>query len=190
MRVKDEIKQDAIIHATVDLVNEIGFAASSVAKIAKRANVSPATIYIYYQNKEDLLVSTYIKIKSCLATALLQDFAAAAPLQDTLRKAGRNLFLYISEHEDMFYFTEQFANSPFNSSQVMQQVETAFQPMLDLLQRGIDEQLIKQVPLELLLAHLFYPIFNLANPRINPNFQASPANIEAALNMAWDAIKL
>ena len=63
MRQKDELKQDAIIHATVRLVNEIGFAASSVSKIAKAANVSPATIYIYYKNKEDLLVSTYISIK-------------------------------------------------------------------------------------------------------------------------------
>ena len=63
MRYKDEQKQDAIIQATIQLVNEIGFAASSVSKIAKQANVSPATLYIYYTNKEDLLVSTYVSIK-------------------------------------------------------------------------------------------------------------------------------
>ena len=63
MRVKDDIKQDALFEATVKLVNEIGFAASSVSKIAKEAGVSPATLYVYYKNKEDLLVSTYIEIK-------------------------------------------------------------------------------------------------------------------------------
>ena len=61
MRTKDEGKQDAIIKATIKLVNEIGFVSSSVAKIAKEANVSPATIYVYYQNKEDLLISTLLK---------------------------------------------------------------------------------------------------------------------------------
>ena len=45
MRVKDEVKQDAIIEATIKLVNEIGFVSSSVSKIAKEANVSPATLY-------------------------------------------------------------------------------------------------------------------------------------------------
>lgn len=62
MRNKDELKQEAIIQATIKLVNKIGFVSSSVAKISKEANVSPATIYIYYKNKEDLLVSTYVEI--------------------------------------------------------------------------------------------------------------------------------
>lgn len=189
MRVKDEIKQEAIIKATVALVNEIGFASSSVSKIAKRANVSPATIYIYFENKEDLLVSTYIKIKSCLADALMGNFDTSLPIRDTLLKAGNNLFKYIIAQPDMFYFTEQFANSPFNNDKVKTQVEAAYLPMIDLLQFGMDQKIIKNVPLELLLAHLFYPIFNLANPRINPHFQASQQNVELALSMAWDAIK-
>ena len=69
MRVKDDEKQEALFEATVKLVNEIGFVSSSVSKIAKEANVSPATIYVYYKNKEDLLVSTYIAIKLDLSTA-------------------------------------------------------------------------------------------------------------------------
>ncbi|MCK4754383.1 MAG: helix-turn-helix transcriptional regulator, partial [Calditrichia bacterium] len=69
MRVKDEFKQDALFNATVKLVNEIGFVAASVSKIAKEANVSPATIYIYYKNKDDLLVSTYIEIKKKIGMA-------------------------------------------------------------------------------------------------------------------------
>ena len=64
MRIKDENKQEAIRQATIKLVNEIGFASCSVSKIAKEADVSPATLYIYYKNKEDLIVSTYIDIKT------------------------------------------------------------------------------------------------------------------------------
>jgi len=50
MRVKDDVKQEALFEATVKLVNEIGFASSSVSKIAKQAQISPATIYVYYKN--------------------------------------------------------------------------------------------------------------------------------------------
>ena len=71
MRVKDEIKQEALFEATIKVVNQIGFASSSVSKIAKEAGVSPATIYIYHKNKEDLLISSYVEIKKKLGQALL-----------------------------------------------------------------------------------------------------------------------
>ena len=71
MRTKDDEKEAALFEATVKLVNETGFASSSVSKIAREAGVSPATIYVYHKNKEDLLVSTYIEIKLNLSKALL-----------------------------------------------------------------------------------------------------------------------
>ena len=71
MRVRDENKQRALMEAAITVVNEIGLASSSVSKIAKEAGVSPATIYIYHKNKEDLLVSTYVQIKRDLAEAFL-----------------------------------------------------------------------------------------------------------------------
>jgi AcrR family transcriptional regulator len=74
VRIKDDIKQEALFEATVKLVNKIGFAASSVSKIAKEACVSPATIYVYHKNKEDLLVSTYIQIKKNIGSAIHEDF--------------------------------------------------------------------------------------------------------------------
>lgn len=190
MRIKDESKQQAIISATINLVNEIGFAASSVAKIAKRAGVSPATLYIYYENKEDLLVSTYIQIKTCMANSIMTQFDPSRPIRDELMQAGENLYHYISENPSLFFFTEQFANSPFSDLVDKQQLEAAFQPLFQLLQSGIDQKLIKNVPFELLLAHLYYPIYNLVNPRISPDFKASRENIKSSLIMAWDAIKL
>ena len=50
MRTKDDQKKEALFKATIKLVNEIGFASSSVSKIAKEANVSPSTIYVFFKN--------------------------------------------------------------------------------------------------------------------------------------------
>ena len=187
--MKDESKQQAIVRATVELVNEIGFVASSVAKIAQRASVSPATLYIYYKNKEDLLVSTYISIKSCMATSIMEDFDPSSSIRDSLMTAGQNLYGYINNHPELFAFTEQFAYSPYHDLVDAQQLEKVFKPLFDLLQRGIEEQIIKDVPFELLLAHLYHPIYNLVNPRVNPEFTASPDLISRCMEMAWDAIK-
>ena len=57
-------KRNALIKATIELVNNNGFHATPMSKIAKMANVSPATIYLYFENKQDLVNKTYIDVKS------------------------------------------------------------------------------------------------------------------------------
>ena len=112
MRTKDDVKEAALFEATVKLVNEIGFASSSVSKIAKEAGVSPATIYVYYKNKEDLLVSTYIAIKLDLTKAMLSGFSDRLPIRDIFRNVWFNMFEYISNNLEYFKFVEQFSSSP------------------------------------------------------------------------------
>ena len=115
MRTKDEFKQEAVIRATVRLVNEIGFVSSSVSKIAKEAGVSPATIYVYYKNKDDLLVSTYVDIKQKLSRVMLKDFNEEQPIRDTMKAFWLNAFKYIRLNPEYFKFMEQFSNSPYSS---------------------------------------------------------------------------
>jgi AcrR family transcriptional regulator len=190
MRRKDELKQDAIIEATIKLVNEIGFVASSVSKIAKEANVSPATIYIYYKNKEDLLVSTYINIKQNMGNAILNNFKPDEPIRDILKKAWFNMFDYISHHAAYFQFTEQFSNSPFSGLVKKEEVEKFFEPIINVLLRGIGQKIIKDVQQDILTTFIFYPILTLSNARLCAGFEKNQQNIETAFNLAWDAIKL
>ena len=115
MRTKDDSKKAALFEATVKLVNEMGFVSSSVSKIAKEASVSPGTVYVYYKNKEDLLVSTYVEIKQNLSEAILQDFDSKLPVREILEKIWFNLFEYVSNKPDYFKFAEQFFHFPIAS---------------------------------------------------------------------------
>ena len=63
MRRKDENKKAAITNAIVRLINEIGFANISMSKIAKATGISPATLYVYYENKEDMFRKVYMDVK-------------------------------------------------------------------------------------------------------------------------------
>ena len=55
MRIKDEDKVIRIYQAAIKVVNSDGFQGSSMSKIAKQAGVSPATIYLYFENKDDMI---------------------------------------------------------------------------------------------------------------------------------------
>lgn len=55
-------KYHAIIEAAVKVIAENGYHNSQVSKIAREAGVADGTIYLYFQNKEDVLVSLF-KVK-------------------------------------------------------------------------------------------------------------------------------
>jgi AcrR family transcriptional regulator len=190
MRHKDEAKQQAIIDATVKLVNQIGFVASSVSKIAKEADVSPATLYVYYKNKEDLLVSTYVEIKQELSAAILEGFDDSRSVRDVMRDFWMKAFSFVRKYPDKLQYTEQFANSPFSALVDKNMVEKYFEPMIKVIRRGIEQKILKDVPLEMFQIFIFYPVLILANPRLCADFDCSQKNIKTAFDMAWDAIKL
>jgi AcrR family transcriptional regulator len=190
MRTKDDEKEAALFEATVKLVNEIGFASSSVSKIAREAGVSPATIYVYFKNKEDLLVSTYIEIKLDLSKTLLKDFNDKLPIRDILRNVWFNMFEYISNNLEYYKFVEQFSNSPYSSLVNREEVEQYFVPLVKVLQTGIEQKIIKNVNFDILTAFMYHPITVLANPSLCHDFELNEENIETAFTLAWDAIKL
>ncbi|MGY0693138.1 TetR/AcrR family transcriptional regulator [Virgibacillus sp. FSP13] len=56
---KNKPKYKQIIEAAVEVIAENGYHASQVSKIAKKAGVADGTIYLYFANKEDILVSLF-----------------------------------------------------------------------------------------------------------------------------------
>lgn len=56
---KNKPKYKLIIDAAVIVIAENGYHASQVSKIASKAGVADGTIYLYFKNKEDILVSVF-----------------------------------------------------------------------------------------------------------------------------------
>ena len=190
MRIKDDKKQEALFLATIKVVNEIGFAASSVSKIAREAAVSPATLYIYFKNKEDLLVSTYLEIKRNMSKAMLLGLDNSLPIRDIIENVWLQSFNYISKNNEYFRFAEQFSNSPYSQLVDKSEIEKYFEPLALVIQQGIEQKIIKNVHFDILIAFIFHPILILANPNICSGFKLNKENIETAFQLAWDAIKL
>ena len=57
--MKDENKHQRILKAAVKVFAEKGFYNSRVSEIAKEANVADGTIYLYFKNKDDILISLF-----------------------------------------------------------------------------------------------------------------------------------
>jgi TetR/AcrR family fatty acid metabolism transcriptional regulator len=57
--MKDENKHKKILKAAIKVFAEKGFYNSRVSEIAKEANVADGTIYLYFKNKDDILISLF-----------------------------------------------------------------------------------------------------------------------------------
>ena len=190
MRTKDDEKKEALFEATVKLVNEIGFVSSSVSKIAKEAGVSPSTLYIYFANKEDLLVSTYMDIKLDLSEAVLLDFDDARPIRDILRQVWLNSFAFVSKRPECYAYIEQFANAPYMDLVDKDALDKLFEPVILVLHRGIEQKILKNVPLDLMAVFMFPPISHLAKLKRSCLTSTPETDFDAAFDMLWDALAI
>lgn len=190
MRIKDELKQNALFEATIKVVNEIGFAASSVSRIAEEAGISPATIYIYHKSKEDLLAYTYMGIKKNFGRALLDGFDQNQPVRDVFKRIWNNGLEYFSRHRDHVHFLEQFSNSPCSDSVDQREIEELFRPIVATFHRGVEQKILKDTSFRLFAVFVYHPIYTLSTSRRNRGFETGSADIERAFDMAWDAVKL
>ena len=112
MRRKDDEKQRSIKNAVVQLILEKGFQGASIAKIAQIAGVSPATVYIYYDNKEAMLNDIY---QECTRDAVHDLLGCIRPGMDgdeIIARLIRQYYNYILQNREIFYFIEQFDTCP------------------------------------------------------------------------------
>lgn len=189
MRVKDSQKQAALQGATVRVVNEIGFAASSVSKIAKAAKVSPATLYTYFENKDELIVSTYLAVMDRMSAAIFRNLSPELKVKDALLTVWRATFRYIQEQREEFLYTEQFAKSPYMQRLKLEDVKAIYGPLIAVLRQGMEQKLLKDVHIHFHILYFLYPATTLANPGCCHTMPIQEETIETAFRMTWDAIK-
>ena len=96
---KERPKYRQIVEAAVEVIAENGYYASQVSKIARKANVADGTIYLYFKNKEDILVSVF---KEKMGDFIKKTIKTIEPK----KTASEKLFALIQMH------FEQLSESP------------------------------------------------------------------------------
>lgn len=185
MRTRDEIKKQAVIDATITVINEIGFVSTSIAKIARKAGVSAGTIYVYHKDKDDLMYNVYYYVKKRLADLYFRDLDKAENVKAKFKIIWSNLIASGTEMPEYVSFAEQFANSPYYDNVNHSVVVESLAPLLELLE---NEQ-IKKMPLETFVAFFVVPANFLGNRKLCINFEINQKNINQTFELAWKMIK-
>jgi len=98
---KDNEKHHRIIEAATKVFAKNGFYQSKIAQIAKEAGVADGTIYIYFENKDDILISLFEEqMKAVLDNMSLQITKIDDPAEKLEIFASTHLGL-IEKNKDM-----------------------------------------------------------------------------------------
>lgn len=183
-------KRNALVKATIELVNNNGFHATPMSKIAKMANVSPATIYLYFENKQDLLNQTYIEVKAQYTKYAFETYNEKMNVEEGFKLIWKRIANFKLNECDEAMFLAQCDNTPIIEEPSRQEGIKHLQPLLDLWERGKQEGIIKPISDYLLYAYSINPLSFLMMIQNRGAFQLNQEIIEEAYQAAWSSIKL
>ncbi|MDL5512855.1 TetR/AcrR family transcriptional regulator [Arenibacter sp. M-2] len=182
-------KRDALVKATINLVNNNGFHATPMSKIAKMAKVSPATIYLYFDNKQDLVNKVYLEVKAAYTAYVFKNYSSDISVVNGFEIIWKRIADFKLKEMEEAMFLAQCDNTPMIDEANRQEGLKHLQPLLDLWERGIKEGIIKPLSPYLLYAYTINPLSFLMVMQQRGVFQLNQDHLEDAYRAAWNSIK-
>lgn len=183
-------KRNALVKATIELVNNNGFHATPMSKIAKMANVSPATIYLYFENKQDLVNQTYIDVKTKYTDYAFATYDESTSVELGFEVIWKRIADFKLKEPENAMFLAQCDNTPMIDEPSRQEGIKHLQPLLDLWTRGKNEGIIKPMSDYILYAYAINPLSFLVISQKRGVFTLDETHIEEAYQSAWNSIKV
>jgi TetR/AcrR family transcriptional regulator, repressor of fatR-cypB operon len=187
MKRKDEAKARDIFAATLRTVQEHGLVGLSMEAVARRAGVAAGTLYVYHESKEALLEALYLETKRALTEAVFRD--EGLPVRPAFIAMCRAYLEYLAEHPAEIAFLEQMARSTLLSPRVRTVVEPGVRPLVELLERGKRELLLKDLDTRLMIAFLQAAVQELSSFAAALPRARRAAQHEQIAQLCWDALK-
>jgi AcrR family transcriptional regulator len=188
MRIKDENKTEKIYGAAIKVINIEGLSGASMSKIAKEAELSVATIYLYFENKEDMLNKLYIELKRKLSLTMLQGFDREMPIKVSFFLLWTNYYRFIANNFQDFIFIEQFASSPLILKVSKEEAKKQYQTMGELFEKAKNDAIIADLSSQVIFAFLFVPIAELAKNAYKDNTEIDQQTLASLFELSWKAI--
>lgn len=161
MRTRDANKERAIRDQALKMIVKNGFDGLSMQKLAKAADVSPATIYIYFKDREDLILQLFAEASKKMTEATLKDFDPSMSFSEGLKVQWMNRARYCMANPDEMHFLEQIRHSPLQEKS-LEIMGTKFKEnMKAFVSNAIKNKELVKVPVEVYWSVAFAPLYTL-----------------------------
>ncbi|WP_161596901.1 TetR/AcrR family transcriptional regulator [Chitinophaga vietnamensis] len=161
MRYRDENKMQAVKEKAVEMVAIEGLENFSINRLAKTAGVSPATIYIYHKDKDDLIKSVSVEEISRMLDFIFRDFKATMKFREGMWVQWRNRADYTLQNRLSSIFFEKIRFSTYAGEMMALIRGEMNERMHTFVQGAIDRGEIAPLSVEAFWSIGFSPLYTL-----------------------------
>lgn len=182
-------KRTAIMQAAMELIADQGFHGTPTSQIAHKAGIGVGTIYRYFKDKEELIEAIHEQVHSLFVGTFTTYYVPERPVRENYLQIFTGLArLFIANPFDI-KFMEQYYNSPYGVAKKRAEELECEKPLFSFFAQGKQQQIIKDLPFEILLGLSLGPLLFLVRDHQNGFVDLNEAMITAVVEANWAGVK-
>lgn len=173
-RDKQELR-DRILKAAKEVFLGEGFEKTSIRRIAEKIEYSPGTIYVYFRDKDEILLELHVQAFGELFRVLEQSAHIQHPLE-RLKAIGRAYIKFGLENPDLYnlMFIMEAPMKALKEGCSWEEGFKTFNILREVVERGISQGVVKGDNPDLVSVSLWSSVHGLISLFIRERFQMIP----------------
>lgn len=142
-----EVIEEHLLDVAAKQFASTGYRQTTLEEIARHAGVAKASMYRYFENKQELLAKIFLKVAGAFTRGLQPLLAAPLPPQEKLRRAVQDLLRTIGENLALFtVFYSEEADLPLRLRAEVLEARQRFLANLEgILHEGIAQGVFREL---------------------------------------------
>lgn len=161
MRTRDEDKVRLVKEKALESIVKDGFEGFSMNKLAKACGISVATLYIYYKDKDDLIISIAKEEGDHMCDAMIKDFHPNLSFEHGMRVQWTNRYQYVIQNPLAYLFFEQLRISTYQERFLDNFMKKFKGVISEFMQNVVAKGEINPMPLEVFWSIAYAPLYSL-----------------------------
>lgn len=161
MRVRDEEKVRLVKEKAIESIVRDGFEGFSMNRLAKACKISVATLYIYFKDRDDLIISIAKEEGDRMGDCFIENFHPDLSFEEGMRVQWTNRYRYIRENPLTYLFLEQLRNSSYQQ-RFLEDFMTNFRVVISrFMENVVGRGEVERMPLEVFWSVAYAPLYSL-----------------------------
>lgn len=183
-------KREIFLSTALKLFVTHGVQNTSTAAIAKEAGTAAGTLFLYFPTKQDLIKELVLQISRDQAEYMQTLLDRSLPVHDIFFTIWQGSIRWFLEHRDAYEYIQQVRDTGIVDEAVVKESGKSFVYFYDAIQKGLDEEILKPYPLELIGAFLYQDIVAVMTLlRTQPQPKKQEEIIQSGFDIFWDGIR-
>ncbi|MEK4971293.1 TetR/AcrR family transcriptional regulator [Niallia sp. FSL R7-0648] len=183
-------KQENIYEAAMQLFVERGYDGTTVPMIANRAKVGAGTIYRYFENKESLVNSLFVKCVLRFSEAIKLDFPSKSNIREQFSYIFNRLFEFARHNVNAFLFFNSHHKGYYLDENSKRTFKEFLEFFISVIEDGKENGFIRQLPSPALIAIVYEPVVMLVQMMETGELTYSPDLVKELEDSFWNAIRI